>query len=297
MNRGLGGVEFATEAVPEWLAVLAAGLTQLGDSWFAGVLLVVVYWRYRSKAIDTMTVAGLWLLGVGLTGWIKETLMVARPNATPVAIDEFWWGLEIVLEHTATATGYGFPSGHAVTATVLYLGLASYLPVSTRRRRTIAAIGLLTMVSATRVVLGLHYLVDVIAGVGLGLAIHSLLPGLRSVQRVDRDVVLLGLAILASVGYVLASDGHLEALLAFGSTVGVTAGWHLVKADLSVRPSVSGALRNSGWGVRAGLGTLVAMVVVAPVALEVSLGGLAGLGAFAVVALGPVLWTRTSPPG
>ena len=72
-------------------------------------------------------------------------------------------------------SSYSFPSGHAATGIAVFglLGLLASTIAPTRRRRVIAAVvGLVlgALIGASRVVLGVHYVTDVLGGAFLGLA-------------------------------------------------------------------------------------------------------------------------------
>jgi membrane-associated phospholipid phosphatase len=73
---------------------------------------------------------------------------------------------------TVHASGYSFPSGHAAGAASIYLPLTVLLLSSQRpalRRSSVAvALTVCVLVSMSRVVLGVHFPTDVIAGVALG---------------------------------------------------------------------------------------------------------------------------------
>ncbi len=73
-----------------------------------------------------------------------------------------------------TPSNAGYPSGHATTAVVLWGLLALVaLPAGRRRARPwilAVAIALVVIVGFTRLALGVHYLTDVLAGWGLGVA-------------------------------------------------------------------------------------------------------------------------------
>ena len=76
-------------------------------------------------------------------------------------------------------TTYSFPSGHAFAATATYGALALVLASRAPQRRrawilTVAAI-LVAIVAASRVILGVHYLFDVLAGIAGGVAVLSAL--------------------------------------------------------------------------------------------------------------------------
>ncbi|MEO8924005.1 MAG: phosphatase PAP2 family protein, partial [Caldimonas sp.] len=73
-----------------------------------------------------------------------------------------------------TLTTYSFPSGHAAASTIFYaLGVAwAFGQTRVIRWRALAVIGaalLISLVGFSRMVLGVHYLSDVVAGVAEGL--------------------------------------------------------------------------------------------------------------------------------
>ena len=74
-----------------------------------------------------------------------------------------------------TFTGYGFPSGHTMGATVLY-GALSVCVVTRARTRLwhvlviVLAISMIGLVGFSRIFLGAHYLSDVLAAIAEGLA-------------------------------------------------------------------------------------------------------------------------------
>ena len=173
MVRGFGESELVAD-LPTVVVVLAALLTQLGDVWFTFLLLGSVYWFGRALpgplSFDRARGAFLLALGVGasaLTTTLKEWLAFPRPPAAGEAV-----GTDLVpallreaYVAAATGTGYGFPSGHALGAIVVYGGLA--LAVDTRRAYA-AAVAVVPMVALTRVVLGVHYAVDILVGLAVG---------------------------------------------------------------------------------------------------------------------------------
>jgi membrane-associated phospholipid phosphatase len=85
-----------------------------------------------------------------------------------------------VVEHpVATASGKSFPSGHAMSSTVIYgVLLVVFLPMIAKRwqRPTIATTAVLVLaIGLSRVALGVHFPSDVIAGhlFGVGLVVGS----------------------------------------------------------------------------------------------------------------------------
>ena len=134
-------------------------VTYLGSWWTIGVLAII------AVAVESIRVPSRWivpflvLLLAGeevLTLTVKHLADRARPTFNPAAV----------------ALGPSFPSGHSVTTAAFYTGAALLL---TRRRSRLwraglagAAVGITVGVAASRVLLDVHWLSDVIAGVLLG---------------------------------------------------------------------------------------------------------------------------------
>ncbi|WP_277554367.1 phosphatase PAP2 family protein [Halobaculum limi] len=264
------GLLDAPLAVPEWLTVVAALLTQLGDAWFLYLGLGLLYWLGDRRLAANPRAVGATLVAVGLgalaiTTGLKSLFAFARPPGAASATAPLW--IPAVAHDTfvsaATGDGFAFPSGHAIGATMVYGGLATFLDVWTRRTRIRVATVLITVVAATRVVLGVHYVVDVLAGVAVGVA------GLVAFQRVarsgfrpkpDRAFFFAGvLGVVAAA--IAAAGGHgtevVEAGIAIGGGFGGYAVWRVrgtETAPVSALDTVGGlammaVLFGSAYGV------------------------------------------------
>lgn len=215
MFRGVGEFDFVQEAIPDSLAILFALLTQLGDIWFVTVLFLVLVVRYDGPDRDRIVAAGGLVIGaIALVLIAKEVFALPRPDRPLAALEAVPALYRPIYSLTAYASGYGFPSGHAVVSTATYLSLAAVVPVSTRRRRYAAATLLIAVVSFCRVALGLHYLVDVLAGIALSAVFLFLAFRLLARYRtpVVRRTVALGLGTALGLAAVAVTGVHLEAL-------------------------------------------------------------------------------------
>jgi undecaprenyl-diphosphatase len=118
----------------------------------AGFVLV----RGRRRLVVFLVVT---CLGGGLIDTAVK-LVVARPRP--------------VVDHPiAEAFGKSFPSGHAMSSTVVYGALLLvFLPAAGRRRRALVALTMAVVlaVGCSRLLLGVHFVSDVLGGFVLGLA-------------------------------------------------------------------------------------------------------------------------------
>lgn len=227
--RSVGELEILGRLMPGWVAGSMSVLTQLGDFWVLTVLLGVCFWRVPEKRAAVVALFGTALGGVGLYRALKHTFEFPRPEAVPVdpaAVPAF---LQPLYENAIAAGGYGFPSGHATTATILYGGLALVLAVGTRRQRIAGAAGLITVVCFSRLALGVHNLVDVIGGIGTGLLALGLLFVLPGRNLPDqREYVALTAAVVLAGFYLLASGGNLTAVAVAAVAIVTMVGWWAV---------------------------------------------------------------------
>ena len=132
-------------------------ISRLGDGvfWYALMLLILV--TQQADGIKPV----LHMLAAGLTGtlvykWLKAKTL--RPRPYQVRQDVLMSGKP--LDH------FSFPSGHTLHAVAFGLVALFYYPVL-----AIVLIPFIVMVGLSRVVLGLHYPSDVLAGAGIGYVI------------------------------------------------------------------------------------------------------------------------------
>ena len=131
--------------LPLWLGICVTG----------GALVAWSRGRPRLAAYLVVTVVGGSLVDTAVK------LIINRPRP--------------VIDHPVdTAFGTSFPSGHSMAATLTYGALLlAFLPVLSRRGRRIAvavAVAAVLAIGSSRLLLGLHFVSDVIGGYVLGAA-------------------------------------------------------------------------------------------------------------------------------
>lgn len=215
--RSVGALEVLARVLPGWAAGLMAVLTQLGDFWFLTLLLGVCYWRFPANRRDVASLFATALGGLGLYRTLKHVFERPRPTTLPVDPSEVPGLLRPIYENAIAAGGFGFPSGHATTATLLYVGLAVVLPVGTRRQRFAAAGVLVGTVCVSRLALGVHNLVDVLAGIPTGLLALALFFWLPTQYAPDRRVTVGFAAVLPFAGVYYLTSGGVQTALEVGA--------------------------------------------------------------------------------
>lgn len=168
-----------------WLHAPARLFAQDGIVLFAVLLLLSWWWARRSGAGDPRRVAAaLWAPVGALVALAANQLLVAafaEPRPFTVVPDA------LVLVHRSTDAA--FPSDHAVLAGAVAAGLAL---AHGRHPLTWTGAGLAVLMAATRVYVGAHFPLDVVAGLLVGAAIALASYGLagplvvRLVEAVSR---------------------------------------------------------------------------------------------------------------
>ena len=197
--QALSGV--LRETSPPALVEAFALVTVLGGVPFLAVLLAVLYvgWDRETMA----PVVGYGLAAAAVTIALKTGFALPRPPAS-------------VRAAPVDPGSYGFPSGHAVAATVVYGGLLLVCDSARESRLAVPFVALIALVGLSRVVVGVHYLGDVLVGHAIGLAI---LVGLRRGVGERADHACLIAAAVAAVAVPL-TGGATDSLLALGASVG-----------------------------------------------------------------------------
>jgi undecaprenyl-diphosphatase len=132
-------------------------VSRLGDglAWYVLVLLIpVCYGEAGLRPALVMAVTGI--VGVVLYKALKHRLVRERPYITYAGIHA----------GTAPLDRYSFPSGHTLHAVAFTVLATAYFPALGW-----VLVPFASLVAASRVVLGLHYPTDVLAGALLGTAL------------------------------------------------------------------------------------------------------------------------------
>ena len=155
-------MQWASEHRISWLETLLIELTVLGD-WVVvfvvvGVAALFLSLAHRRWSVILLLVANIGGIAISLA--LKQGFARPRPQF-------FDWGDPVI-----TAS---FPSGHASNAAIAY-GTIAYLIARLHPRRVvryaimIASALLITLVSLSRIYIGVHYPSDVVAGLMFGVA-------------------------------------------------------------------------------------------------------------------------------
>ena len=117
----------------------------------------------------------VWMVAVVTIGWLAtEIVKLVVGRTRPPTNGEYW-----------TARGFSFPSGHASVGVYAFGALAVVLAIAVPGRQRwwwsvgVAVVGL--AIGVSRLVLGVHWISDVVAGWALGLLVLSV--GVILLQR------------------------------------------------------------------------------------------------------------------
>lgn len=145
---------------PRWIRVWMICATRGGDGWlWYGMGLIILlfggYGRFEAVASGALA-AGI---GIALFLRLKKAAKRKRPNT----LEPHCWATLLPPDQ------FSFPSGHTITAFAVAVSLSMFYPT--------LAIGLLfcaLSVAASRILLGMHFLSDVLAGAAIGSALAYL---------------------------------------------------------------------------------------------------------------------------
>ena len=139
---------------PRWVRWWMLLATRAGDGWLWGFIGIAVLFspdvtRFRALEAAACAVA----CGILLFHKVKRVFCRTRPRD----IEPHCWA------HVVTRDKFSFPSGHSTTAFAVALSLGSFYPEILPVLLVLAA-----NVAISRVVVGMHFLSDVLVGSGMG---------------------------------------------------------------------------------------------------------------------------------
>lgn len=175
------------DGVGSFLSDFMLKMTFLGETDTVVVIAAIIYWAVH-KDLGTYLLFG-WSGNRLLNGLIKLTACVYRPFIRDPRIIPL-----------SNASGYSFPSGHAMNAASLFGGAALRRELPSPLH--ISAWILLALVSFSRLFVGVHTPQDVLVGAAVGLllmwAVGRLLRWVEAHPGKDWLVVCIGLAVIAA---------------------------------------------------------------------------------------------------
>jgi len=140
---------------PRWFRVLMIVATRSGDGWLwysLGIILLIFGGEHRFQAIG----AGLCSAAIGilLFRWLKRTSRRKRP----CEIEPHCWCVILPPDN------YSFPSGHSITAFAIAIAIGLFYPYL-----QVCLLVVALLIASSRIILGMHFLSDVIAGSTIGI--------------------------------------------------------------------------------------------------------------------------------
>ena len=139
---------------PRWFRILMIAATRGGDGWLwytLGLILLLYGGEYRFEAIGAAATAAV--LGI----FLFRTLKHASRRKRPCEIEPHCWAKILPPDL------YSFPSGHAITAFAVAVSIGLFYP-QLQGCLLVAAF----LIASSRIILGMHFLSDVLAGSAIG---------------------------------------------------------------------------------------------------------------------------------
>ena len=139
---------------PRWLRLWMIAATRGGDGWLwyaMGLVVAVMGGSERFQALGAATVA----VGVGIGLFLRLKRAFGRKR--PCALEPHCWATLLPPDQ------FSFPSGHTITAFAVMVALGMYYPMMFPGLFFCAV-----SVALSRILLGMHFFSDVIAGAAIG---------------------------------------------------------------------------------------------------------------------------------
>ena len=234
-----------------WFATSLLPLHWMGASVFYVALLSALYWCVDARLGRRLIL--VFLATAWANGWLKALFDLPRPPEVSSLVEPF-----------VAASGPGMPSGHAMTATVLWGLIALGLR---RRFVTYPAVLIVVFTGLSRVVHGVHFPSDVVVGWVLGAAVVAMVAvfGDRVEAFLSRRNVSarVGLAVAVAVCMLAVCPGltpigerstYLPSVTSTGAFAGAALGMSVERARVGFAVARRGRLQ--AWSYVVGVASM-----------------------------------------
>lgn len=144
---------------PRWIRILMILSTRGGDGWLWYALGVILYFFGGEHRFEAIAAAG----SAAVAGiFIFRALKKISHRKRPCEIEPHCWSSILPPDK------YSFPSGHSITAFAVALSLGLFYPELMGYLLTVAF-----LIASSRIILGMHFLSDVIAGSVIGILLGT----------------------------------------------------------------------------------------------------------------------------
>jgi undecaprenyl-diphosphatase len=139
---------------PRWLRLWMIAATRCGDGWlWYGIAAIVGVFGGPMRFLALLSAATA--VGVGIAVFLRLKRGFGRKR--PCALEPHCWATLLPPDQ------FSFPSGHTITAFAVAISLGAFYPMMRAELLFCAA-----SVACSRILLGMHFLSDVVAGALLG---------------------------------------------------------------------------------------------------------------------------------
>src|ERR1700689_423778 len=142
---------------PHWIRKWMLFASRGGDGWLWSMIGLILFLFGGPRRFDALG-AGFVSVGAGQLAFFVLKRVIGRER--PCATEPHFWSILLPPDR------FSFPSGHTITAFAITFSLGLYYPALLA-----GLIFCALSVAASRVILGLHYLSDVLIGIGIGMTI------------------------------------------------------------------------------------------------------------------------------
>lgn len=210
MNWEIQVLQFLQEVRSPFLTAVMEAITFLAESLFIVTIVALLYWCIDKK--KSIKIGWIVLVSGTVNGILKNVFKMPRPFqrgvVSPIRVE--------------TATGYSFPSGHTQIATSFWGSAMIIL-----RNKSVVVLGsiIILLVGLTRLYLGVHWPMDVLGGIVMGIICVLIADRLLDTEKGFTKVHVAIVSIVILILMVLPIDADLAK--GIGALWGLVVGGYL----------------------------------------------------------------------